>query len=376
MASIFNNIQIILLAAGSSSRFSSKKNKVLSYINHKTLLEHNIYHLKNIGFSKITLVKRGIKLTSMDISSDLEILIGGSTRSKSVNNALNRSKFNTKYVIVHDAARPIFDNLTFIKIINTLKTNKFDAVIPYSKCTETIISNEENINRDKIKIIKTPQAFNKNKLLKLHNNNFDQNITDDSYLFRKEKKLKIKYILEKRPNIKITYKEELEFINNLNKKEFRVGLGYDIHRIKLSNKINKIFLGATPIKSKIDIISHSDGDVILHAITDSILGAISKRDIGTYFPNTKINKKRNSIDFLNFALNKMQKYQFALNNVDLMIVSEYPKINPYYSQIKNRLSKILKTKNITIKATTNEKSGLIGEGKFIACWSNISLIKN
>jgi len=72
----------------------------------------------------------------------------------------------------------------------------------------------------------------------------------------------------------------------------------------------------------------------------------------------------------------MQKYQFALNNVDLMIVSEYPKINPYYSQIKNRLSKILKTKNITIKATTNEKSGLIGEGKFIACWSNISLIKN
>ena len=376
MASIFNNIQIILLAAGSSSRFSSKKNKVLSYINNKTLLEHNIYHLKNIGFSKITLVKRGIKLSSMDISSDLEILIGGSTRSKSVNNALNRSIFNTKYVIVHDAARPILDNLTFIKIINTLKTNKFDAVIPYSKCTETIISNEENINRDKIKIIKTPQAFNKNKLLKLHNNNFDQNITDDSYLFRKEKKLKIKYILEKRPNIKITYKEELDFINNLNKKEFRVGLGYDIHRIKLSNKINKIFLGATPIRSKFDIISHSDGDVILHAITDSILGAISKRDIGTYFPNTNINKKRNSIDFLNFALNKMQKYQFELNNVDLMIVSEYPKINPYYSQIKNRLSKILKTKNITIKATTNEKSGLIGEGKFIACWSNISLIKN
>ena len=68
--------------------------------------------------------------------------------------------------------------------------------------------------------------------------------------------------------------------------------------------------------------------------------------------------------------------KFKINNVDLMIVSEYPKINPYYIRIKNRLIKLLKTENITIKATTNEKSGLIGEGKFIACWSNISLIED
>ena len=374
MTSIINNTQVILLAAGSSSRFSSKKNKVLTYYKDKTLLEHNIYHLKNIGFKKITLAIGSIKIPKLDIFKDIEVLKGGKTRSKSVNNALVNTKFIKKYVIVHDAARPILDNSIFFKIIDLLKKNKFDAIIPYSKCTETLILNRNNINRDKIKIIKTPQAFNRKKLIKLHQLNIDKNITDDSYLFRKEKKYKIKYVLEKKPNIKITYKQELDFINNLGETKYRVGLGYDIHRIKQSNKINIIILGATPIKSKIEIISHSDGDVILHAITDSILGAISKRDIGTYFPNNKINKKRNSIDFLNFALQKMQENKFKINNVDLMIVSEYPKINPYYNKIKIRLVKILKTDNITIKATTNEKSGLIGEGKFIACWSNISLI--
>ena len=332
--------------------------------------------MKNIGFKNITLVIGAINLPKLNLFKDIEVLKGGNTRSKSVNNGLVKSKFKKRYVIIHDAARPILGSSVFFKIIELLKKNKFDAIIPYSKCTETLILNKNNINREKIKVIKTPQAFNRIKLLKLHQLNLDKNITDDSYLFRKEKKYKIRYVLEKKPNIKITFKEELDFINNLSKANFRVGLGYDIHRIKQSNKINRIILGATPIKSKIEIISHSDGDVILHAITDSILGAISKRDIGTYFPNTKINKKRNSIDFLNFALQKMIDNNFKINNVDLMVVSEYPKINPHYNKIKNRLIKLLKTENITIKATTNEKSGLIGEGRFIACWSNISLIED
>ena len=71
-------------------------------------------------------------------------------------------------------------------------------------------------------------------------------------------------------------------------------------------------------------------------------------------------------------MNSMKK---KINNIDIMIVSEEPKINPYFEKILLRISKLLKTNknNITVKATTNEKSGLIGKGNFIACWSNISL---
>ena len=158
---------------------------------------------------------------------------------------------------------------------------------------------------------------------------------------------------------------------------FRVGIGYDIHRIERVLKNSYINLAGIKVKSKAKVISHSDGDVILHAITDSILGALSMRDIGTYFPNNKENLNRNSKEFLNYALSKMNKEKFKINNIDLMIVSEEPKINPYYKKMIKKLVNLLNLNEnqITIKATTNEKSGLIGKGDFIACWSNISLIE-
>ena len=92
-------------------------------------------------------------------------------------------------------------------------------------------------------------------------------------------------------------------------------------------------------------------------------------------PNTEINKNRNSKEFLNFALKKLRNKNLKINNIDLMIVSETPKINPYYEKIIKSLIKLLQIdkKQITIKATTNEKSGLIGKSEFIACWSNLSI---
>jgi len=189
------------------------------------------------------------------------------------------------------------------------------------------------------------------------------------------KEYNIKYLLDKGFNFKVTYREDIENLKITLKKKVRVGLGYDIHKIQKIDNINCIKLGGIKLKSKIKIISHSDGDIILHAITDSILGALSLRDIGTYFPNNKINKNRNSIEFLKFAIHKLENRNFGINNIDLMIVSETPKINPYYDKIVKNLTKLLKVdKNqITIKATTNEKSGLIGKSEFIACWSNISI---
>ena len=74
----------------------------------------------------------------------------------------------------------------------------------------------------------------------------------------------------------------------------------------------------------------------------------------------------------------MSKQNFSINNIDIMVVSEEPRINPYYNQMIKKLCEVLSINDnqITIKATTNEKSGLIGESKFIACWSSVSLIKN
>lgn len=379
MTLINSKIHFILLAGGDSLRFSSNTNKLLAKFKNKNLLTHNIDFLKELKFKKITLVINTIKKANISNFDDLEIIKGGKTRSESVKNALNKSKFKSKYVLIHDAARPLNSQKIINNIIKNLIEKQYDCVVPFSKCSDTVVVNHENLDREKIKLIKTPQGFVKNKIIYLHKRNNKNKLTDDSQLFRNEKnKYKIKYLLQNEINFKITYKDELNSLNKLIRNNFLAGIGYDIHKTKKTIKNNFVKLGGVKIKSKIKVISHSDGDVLLHAITDSILGALSQRDIGTYFPNTKRNLNRNSIDFLNYALKKMTFRKMLINNIDIMIVSEEPKINPHFEIIISSLSKLLKTdkNNITIKATTNEKSGLIGSGDFIACWSNVSLKVN
>ena len=112
------------------------------------------------------------------------------------------------------------------------------------------------------------------------------------------------------------------------------------------------------------------------SVIESLKGTILKKESwGLRNLAYKINKNRNSKEFLDFALKKLRTKNFKINNIDLMIVSVIPKINPYYEKLLIRLIKLLQIdKNqITIKATTNEKSGLIGKSEFIACWSNLSI---
>ncbi len=379
MTLINSKIHFVLLAGGDSLRFSSNTNKLLAKFKNKNLLTHNIDFLKELKFKKITVVINTIKKANISNFDGLEIIKGGKTRSESVKNALNKSKFKSKYVLIHDAARPLNSQKIINNIIKNLIEKQYDCVVPFSRCSDTAVVNHENLDREKIKLIKTPQGFVKNKIIYLHKRNNKNELTDDSQLFRNEKNnYKIKYLLQNEINFKITYKDELNSLNKLIRNNFLAGIGYDIHKTKKTIKNNFVKLGGVKIKSKIKVISHSDGDVLLHAITDSILGALSQRDIGTYFPNTKKNLNRNSIDFLNYALKKMTLRKMLINNIDIMIVSEEPKINPHFEIIISSLSKLLKTekKNITIKATTNEKSGLIGSGDFIACWSNVSLKVN
>jgi len=371
-----SNIHFVLLAAGESTRFKARENKLLSKINDKSILEHNIEQLKKIGFKKITLVIRNNSILKSITKTKIELIKGGKTRTLSVKNALLKSKIKAKYVLIHDAARILNSEKLLKKLIKETKKDIYDCIIPFSKCADTVIKNHINIKREDLKLIKTPQVFYKKKIVQLHTTNKNYRLTDDSILMRdKPKDYKIKYLLDNGFNFKVTYREDLENLSLNYKEKQRVGLGYDIHKIQKIDKLNKIKLGGINIKSKVKVISHSDGDVILHAITDSILGALSLRDIGTYFPNNKINKNRNSKEFLDFALKKLKNKNFKINNIDLMVVSEIPKINPYYEKMIKNLIKILEIERnqITIKATTNEKSGLIGKSEFIACWSNLSI---
>ena len=104
----------------------------------------------------------------------------------------------------------------------------------------------------------------------------------------------------------------------------RIGFGFDSHQIE---KGDSMTLGGVEISCGYQIFAHSDGDVVLHAITDAILGATKKKDIGTYFPNTKKFKNIRSPKMLEPVINNLNNDHFYINNLDINLICEKPKVS-------------------------------------------------
>ena len=123
---------------------------------------------------------------------------------------------------------------------------------------------------------------------------------------------------------------------------------------------------------------HSDGDVILHAIIDAILGATQKKDIGTYYPSNK-NRFKNirSPKMLKPIIDNLYRNNFLINNLDINLICQKPKVSKYRNKIINSVSNLMKLdrNKINLKGKTVEKLGLIGKEKAIACEVIISINK-
>ena len=156
---------------------------------------------------------------------------------------------------------------------------------------------------------------------------------------------------------------------------YRIGLGYDIHRLV---KNRKLFIGGVLIPSIYGLDGHSDADVLIHSICDSILGALGMGDIGTHFSNKDPKyKNKKSTYFLNKVVRMMRQEGYRIVNIDSTLICEKPKLSRYRKKITTSLEKKLKIPKgcISIKATTSEGLGAIGEGMGIAC-KTIVLIGN
>ena len=176
-------------------------------------------------------------------------------------------------------------------------------------------------------------------------------------------------------NIKITTKDDLKNFDIFRKREFRSGIGYDIHQIDTSSK-KKLTLCGVKINHP-PLIGHSDADVGYHAICDSILGALSMKDIGFHFNNKNLKwKNANSKIFIEFCYNKLLEKGYKIVNLDINFICEKPNINKISFKMKKNLIKLLRInqKQISIKATTNEKVSFIGRGEAIAAESIIQIV--
>ncbi|MCA9280920.1 MAG: 2-C-methyl-D-erythritol 2,4-cyclodiphosphate synthase [Phycisphaerales bacterium] len=164
--------------------------------------------------------------------------------------------------------------------------------------------------------------------------------------------------------------------------EFRVGHGYDLHRLEPlppKGKGQPLILGGIPVVSDTGPIGHSDGDALLHALTDAILGAIGSPDIGQLFPdNAPENAGRDSADFLAEALKRARKQGWLFCNCDCTIILERPKLSPVKEEIRANLAQLLDqpdTTRINLKGKTHEKVDAVGEGRAIEVHAVVMLAK-
>ncbi len=365
------NNYFIILASGQSKRFNSNKLKQYIIYKNKPLFEHSIEKaLTSKLFKKIILVVNNKKQINKKFSKNVVIIKGGKERSDSSLIGLKYiKKFKPSNVLIHDAARPDFSLQLLKNLVKSLKKNK--AVIPTVNTKDSIKYKVKkqlfNLNRDHSFSTQTPQAFRFNDL---YNLSIKQKIKiqDEATLFI-ENNLKVKFIKGENFNNKITYKEDI----NTNKTF--IGIGFDIHRLI---KSKKLYLGGLKIPFHSGLKGHSDGDVIIHSIIDALLGAMRKKDIGTLFPdNKKKFKNIRSPKMLKPVIQIMDKNDFYINNVDINLICEQPKVSKYRDKIIKSLSKLLNIDSslINLKGKTVEKLGLIGKEKAVACEVIVSIIK-
>lgn len=153
----------------------------------------------------------------------------------------------------------------------------------------------------------------------------------------------------------------------------RVGIGYDSHRFEPPGPM---ILGGISIPSKYHLHGHSDGDAIAHALTDAILGAAGAGDIGQLFPDADPkNKGRNSLEMLRMAVERVNATGWRVSQVDVVVVTEQPKIGPHREEMRLSLAKQLgiKPAEVSIKGKTNEGMGWIGRGEGLGCMAVATL---
>ena len=147
---------------------------------------------------------------------------------------------------------------------------------------------------------------------------------------------------------------------------FRIGHGYDVHRL---TEGRKLILGGVDIPYEKGLLGHSDADVLVHAIMDSILGALSLGDIGKLFPdNDSAYKGADSIKLLEQVISIAEEKGFTVGNIDSTILCQAPKLAGYINNMRENIAKACNTDigNISVKATTEEKLGFTGSGEGIA----------
>ena len=378
---MINKTAAIIAAAGMGHRLGANLPKSLVKLIDKTLLEHAVANLAPVAQLLIVTAPAGYEAEYKKLlGEEVEVITGGVLRSDSIRIAIAKIPNNYEYVLVHDAARALASTRLASEVINQLIRGQ-QAVIPTLEVIDTIkeVDNQgyvrNTLNRASLKIVQTPQGFNRSVLERAHQASEDA--TDDAALVE-ALGIKVKTIAGEDQAFKITTKGDIKTAINFllpdNQKQLRVGIGVDAHAFS-QDKDRKLALAGLIWPDEIGLDGHSDGDVAAHAICDALLSAAGLGDLGSNFgvADSKY-KGATGAQMLSESLAKVAAAGFEIENVSVQIVGNRPKIAPKRAQAISALSKALAGAKVSLAATSTDGLGFTGEGKGLSAIATALLI--
>ncbi|MGB4058290.1 MAG: 2-C-methyl-D-erythritol 4-phosphate cytidylyltransferase, partial [Alphaproteobacteria bacterium] len=367
-------LHVLIAAAGQGDRFGGSLPKQYSLLHGKSLLRHTldafIHHIKPASLRVIINPEHSelyhAAVTGLSLP---EPIYGSNERKSSVYNGLSSisDAKDDDIILVHDAVRPLIAPAEITTVIaKALETGAASLACPV---TDTLRNTSgETISRDGLWAVQTPQAFRYDLLKKAHLSSLQA--TDDAGLVIALGH-PVAMVKGSRSNIKITFPDDMIMAERLMTKNYtvRTGLGFDVHAFEKSDKNRPLMLGGIKVDHPFGLAGHSDADVALHAITDALLGALAEGDIGQHFPPSNPDYKNLASDiFLKRARAIADEKSAMIQNIDLTIICESPKIGPYREAMQTRIAEILglSPAQVGVKATTTEQLGFTGRGEGIA----------
>lgn len=383
------NLIVIVAAAGQGKRMGLGHNKVLASLEGVPIIVRTLKQIADIEKLGQVIVVAGAEeqaVMNKLLASyapkyfphvNWQLVCGGKERQDSVANALAAVEAQEGWVAVHDGARPFAEAELFARVWSAAQQT--GAAIAAVACKDTIktVDAQEIVantpNRAQLRAVQTPQIF-KLSLLRQAYAALAQNpraVTDDAMLLE-AMGVKVKVVAGSYENIKITTPEDLP---RAKERRMQIGSGYDVHKLVAGRKL--ILCGVT-IPYELGLEGHSDADVALHALMDALLGAAGLGDIGKFFPdNDPAFKDADSRKLLQQVLVTLKERCWQVNNVDVTIIAQRPKLAPFREQMKANLLEALNLPEdaVNVKATTTEHLGFTGRGEGIAAEAAVSIIK-
>ena len=375
-------VSAIIAAGGRGTRLGGKGHKQLRRLGGRTLLARSIEPFdvsEVVGEIIVVLPAELIPLPAdcLDqMRTPLRFVAGGGRRQDSVATGFDAVSTTADIVVVHDAARPfctpeLIDRtiaaavetgaaIAAVPVQDTVKERRIEAGVEVVAAT---------VPRDRLRLAQTPQAFRRNILeqaVTLGRSGVEA--TDEATLAERAGH-PVRLVPGDPRNVKITTEADLQAADEMTRAtgpssiDVRVGVGYDLHRVVDGRRL---VLAGVEIPGDRGLLGHSDADVVCHAVTDAILGAAGAGDIGGHFPDDDEQwRDASSLDLLGRAVTIVRHRQFVVDNVDVVVVTDWPKISDHAATMRGNLAAVLgiEPDRVAIKGKTSEGVGPVGRGE-------------